>query len=60
MPLQSAQKLSDGDDANAIPSGHLDQIEVSLEIVVPRHQILRFADDGRLQDFIVIGITTDL
>jgi hypothetical protein len=60
LALQSAQKLPDGHDANSIPLGHLDQINVAFEIVVPSHQIPRLASDGRFQDFIVIGIATDL
>src|SRR3990167_5363762 len=34
--------------------------KVALEIIISGHQELRSATDGRFQDLIVIGITTDL
>jgi len=35
-------------------------VKVALEIIISGHQELRSATDGRFQDLIVIGITTDL
>ena len=56
LARQSAEKLSDGDNSNPVPSGHLDQIKVALEIVVSGNQIHRVATDSGFEDFIVIGI----
>ena len=37
-------------------SGHFDEIEVALEIVVTGNQVRRLAVDSSFEDFIVIGI----
>jgi hypothetical protein len=35
----------------------LDQIEVAFQIVIPGHEVSRFATDGGLQDLVIVGIT---
>jgi hypothetical protein len=59
-PSEPAEKLLDGHDSDSVATGHLDEIDVAFEIVVPGYEILRFPMDSRLQDFVVIGIAADI
>ena len=40
--------------------GHFDRLGVAFEVVIPGHEVSRFATNSRFENFVVIGVTADL
>ena len=54
------KELTNGHDSDSVALGNFDYLEVAFEVVIPGHEVPRFATNGRFQDHVVIGIAADL